>query len=150
ATAADAEALARLRYIFRSGIAPTGESEAAFVERCHRWMQERLWEGSVWRCWVAERDGELLGHVWIQLIEKIPNPTDEPENHAYLTNFYVAEDARGNGTGSMLLAAALEWCRDCRVHSVILWPTEKSRSLYLRHGFSVRDDLLELLVADDQ
>jgi GNAT superfamily N-acetyltransferase len=148
AAVSDAHRLARLRYIFRSSFGLVRESEAEFVERCMLWMQERLRQADFWRCWMAERDGALLGNVWIQMIEKVPNPTDESENHAYLTNFYVTEDARGKGTGSMLLSAALDWCRDCQVHSVILWPTEKSRPLYLRHGFSVRDGLLELPVAE--
>jgi GNAT superfamily N-acetyltransferase len=147
ATVPDADRLARLRYVFRSSFGPARESEAEFVGRCNLWMQKRLQEGSVWRCWVAERNGALLGNVWIQMIEKVPNPTEEPETHVYLTNFYVAEDARGNGIGSMLLSAALEGCRDCQVHSVILWPTEKSRPLYLRYGFTAPGDLLELPVA---
>jgi GNAT superfamily N-acetyltransferase len=95
---------------------------------------------------VAERERELVGNLWAQLIEKIPNPAVEPERHAYVTNFYVREGERGRGTGSLLLSAALDWCRESDVHAVILWPTERSRSLYLRHGFAVREDLLELIV----
>src|SRR5215470_16358557 len=97
ATASDADRLARLRYVFRSSVGPVRESEAEFVGRCNLWMRERLRDGSAWHCWVAERNGALLGNVWIQMIEKVPNPTEEPETHAYLTNFYVTEDARGNG-----------------------------------------------------
>jgi GNAT superfamily N-acetyltransferase len=111
-------------------------------------MAEQLKDGSAWRCWVAERDHELIACVWIQLIEKIPNPRAEPEEHAYLTNFYVQEAARGSGIGSQLLSAAITWCKARDVHAVILWPTERSRSLYARHGFAVRDDLMELVVTD--
>jgi len=149
ATASDAGRLAGLRYVFRSSFGPVRESEAEFVGRCKLWMQRQLREGNAWHCWVAQRNGALSGNVWIQIIEKVPNPTEEPETHAYLTNFYVTEDVRGNGVGSMLLSAALEWCRDRQVHSVILWPTEKSRPLYLRYGFTAPDDLLELPVAED-
>jgi GNAT superfamily N-acetyltransferase len=146
ATALDAPLLAKFRYAFRSSTGPAQESEREFVERCSLWMRERLCEGSSWRCWIAEQDRAPVGHLWAQLIEKIPNPSPEPECHAYLTNFYVREDVRGLGLGSALLSAALAWCRDRDVHAVILWPTERSRSLYLRHGFAVRSDLLELLV----
>ena len=149
AGAADAAPLARLRYEFRSSVGIVGEGESEFVERCRRWMQERLSEGGPWRCWVAERGGELVGNLWAQLIEKIPNPAVEPERHAYVTNFYVREGERGRGTGSLLLAAALGWCRSSGVHAVILWPTERSRALYLRHGFAVREDLLELIIAEE-
>lgn len=124
------------------------EDEAEFVRRCSLWMQERLGLGKLWRCWIAEQDKAAVGHLWVQLIEKIPNPTSEPEYHAYITNFYVREEARGQGAGSLLLSAALDWCKALDVHAAILWPTERSRSLYLRHGFDVRADLLELLIRD--
>jgi hypothetical protein len=29
------------------------------------------------------------------------------------------------------------------VDAVVLWPTPASRTLYLRHGFAVREDLME-------
>ena len=149
ATAADARELAQSRYDFRSAKGPAQENEVEFVERCALWMKERLREGSPWRCWIAEQEEqEPVGHLWAQLIEKIPNPASELEHHAYITNFYVREGARGSGIGTMLLSAALDWCRAGEVHAVILWPTERSRPLYLRHGFAVREDLLELILGD--
>jgi GNAT superfamily N-acetyltransferase len=111
-------------------------------------MEERLRDGFAWRCWVAEREHELVGNIWAQLIEKIPNPSPEPEYHAYITNFYVRESERARGTGKLLLSSALGWCRESGAHAVILWPTERSRTLYLRQGFAVRDDLLELIIRE--
>jgi hypothetical protein len=50
-----------------------------------------------------------------------------------------------------MLAAAIEWCRTRDVYEIILWPTERSRSLYQRHGFAVRGDIMELIIdAPDQ
>jgi hypothetical protein len=45
-----------------------------------------------------------------------------------------------------MLREALDWCTSREVHAVILWPTERSRSLYERFGFSVRDNIMELIV----
>lgn len=146
ATTSDALMLASFRYAFRSSIGSARENEEQFVRRCAPWMQERLREGSPWKCWIGERDQVPVGHLWLQVIEKIPNPIVEPEYHAYLTNFYVQEEARGKGIGSMLLSAALAWSQTHDVNAVILWPTEESRSLYVGHGFAVRDDLMELIV----
>lgn len=148
AQVSDAFQLARLRYLFRASLGVVCEAEAEFVQRCHLWMQERLQEGSRWKCWIAELDDELIGNLWMQMIEKIPNPVIESESHAYITNFYIREPARGQGVGVKLLAAALDWAQVQNVHAVILWPTERSRSLYLRHGFAVREDLLELVVGE--
>ena len=148
ATESDALLLARFRYVFRASLNSACENEDAFVERCCHWMQARLREASRWRCWIAEQEHTPVGHLWLQLIEKIPNPIVEPEYHAYITNVYVREEARGCGIGSRLLEAALAWSKAQDIHAVILWPTEQSRSLYLRHGFAVRDDLLELLLTE--
>ena len=109
-------------------------------------MEKHLEENDFWRCWIAEENGSFIGAVWLQLVEKIPNPRAEAEHHAYVTNFYVNESARGRGIGTRLLRTAIEWCRTRDVHAIILWPTDRSRSLYERHGFAVRDDLMELIV----
>lgn len=140
--------LARLRYEFRTRDTPGDENKQAFLDRCEAWMRDRLAAQGAWYCRVAERDGTAVGNIWLNLIEKIPNPVAETEFHAYITNFYVLEDARGRGVGSRLLETTLEWCRQRSVHAVILWPSERSRSLYERHGFAVRDDLLELIVTE--
>ncbi|HJQ70578.1 MAG TPA: GNAT family N-acetyltransferase [Blastocatellia bacterium] len=146
ATSSDASALARSRYSFRASLGEPCEDEEGFVARCSLWMRERLDQQSRWLCWVAEQDRVIVGHLWMQIIEKIPNPIIEPEFHAYITNFYVREEQRGGGVGSKLLEAALGWAKAQEVEAVILWPTERSRPLYERHGFAVREDLLELMI----
>jgi GNAT superfamily N-acetyltransferase len=143
AVAGDAATLARLRYEFRACNAPAPESENAFVERCTAWMVERLRPGGSWRCWVAQAGETIVGSAWLQLIEKLPNPVAEPELHGYISSLYVQPAHRGAGLGSLLLAACLGQCEASAVDAAILWPTPRSRSLYVRHGFAVRDDLME-------
>ena len=146
AIAADAHELARMRFDFRAGQNQPVESRDEFVARCAPWMAARLGRESAWRCWVADTADGIVGHLWLQLIEKIPNPTPELESHAYITNVYVDPPQRGAGTGRQLMEAALEFCRQSRVDSVILWPTARSRTLYARHGFAVRDDIIEAIL----
>jgi len=141
----DAPALAQLRYAFRSLTDQDVEPQSEFVQRCLTWMTDRLQRPN-WQCWVAEQQDEIIGVLWLQLIEKIPNPTSEPELHAYITNVFVNESSRGQGIGSRLLTETLTFCKDQSVHAVILWPSEKSRTLYERHGFAVRSDLFELVL----
>lgn len=149
AAPADAATLARLRWEFRGPLAPAVEDEATFVARAERWMAERLRAPGPWRCWVAEAEHGVLGHLWLQRIEKVPNPGEEPEAHAYVTNVFVREAARGQGVGSRLLEAALAWCRAERVQAAFLWPRERSRSLYRRHGFRGEGSLMELVLYQD-
>lgn len=140
----DARTLARLRFDFRCELGTPVEEEAAFVARCTSWMLDRIDADPCWRCWVAEEDGEIVGNVWLHRIEKLPNPVAEPEEHAYISNVYVTPARRGAGMGARLLEAALDWCRRADVDAVLLWPSERSRSLYARYGFGVRDDLFAL------
>jgi len=146
ASVSDAEVLATLRYNLRSSGNRASEDEASFLERCTLWMQERLQSNNSWMCWIAEREQRAVGSLWAQLIEKIPNPNSEPENLLYFTNFYVRNDCRGSGIGSQLFTSALAWAQTKNVQVAILWPSERSVSFYLRHGFSASADLMELKI----
>lgn len=140
---ADASQLAQLRYAFRTELDPPTEEESGFVRRCTEWMMKSLLPGGAWRCWVAELGGTLVGTIWLQLIEKLPNPVGHLCWHGYVSSVYVVPELRNAGIGSGLLAACLDECRAQGVDAVFLWPTPRSRELYQRHGFVVQDDLLE-------
>jgi ribosomal protein S18 acetylase RimI-like enzyme len=146
ATLDDCPALAELRYRFRNETEPATENKSQFVRRCNVWMRKRFRKTlSPWRCWVLDDGKQLLGHVCVQLLEKVPNPVkDEPEFHAYVTNFYVIPEMRSHGFGKSLLNKALSWCRVQGTDSIILWATLESRSLYRRCGFAEPADIFEL------
>lgn len=139
----DSPALARLRYEFRASQDPATEDESHFLARCDTWMAARLEPGSQWRCWLVEEANRLVGAIWLQLIEKIPNPGAEAEKHGYISNLYVEPPRRGAGLGSLLIDTCLSFCEKEALDAVILWPTPRSRRLYERHGFAVCEDLLE-------
>src|SRR4030095_5892287 len=107
----DSRALADLRYRFRAENESAREIKSRFLRRCTSWMKKRFRSSSSpWRCWVLDNGDQLLGHVCVQLFEKVPNPThDEPELHAYVTNFYVVPEMRRQGLGERLLNKALSW-----------------------------------------
>ena len=139
----DATALAELRWEFRAGRDAPVESRDAFVARCAAWMQKELAAGDAWRAWIAEEtDGQAVGQVWLHTINKVPNPIAERERHAYLSNLYVTPAARG-GVGTRLLETVLAQAAADGVDSIVLWPSARSRSLYLRHGFTPKGAVLE-------
>ncbi len=145
AKSGDCRALAELRYRFRAETGSVTETESQFVRRCTSWMKKRFRTGSCqWRCWVFDDGKRMLGHVCVQLFEKIPNPVNEPELHAYVTNFYVIPEMRDQGLGKRLLNKALSWCRARSTDAVILWPSSASKSFYRRCGFVAPADIFEL------
>lgn len=143
ASSADAGAMAELRWEFRAGRQPPIEAHAAFIKRCGTWMRRELNTANAWLAWVAVSDGAIVGQVWLHTIPKIPNPIAEPERHAYLSNLYVKPSDRG-GIGTRLLEAALASARADGVDRVVLWPSGRSVTLYLRHGFTHGGDVMEL------
>jgi len=142
ATAADAGALAALRWEFRAGRESPAESETAFLDRCAAWMTRELAAGAPWRAWVAASDAAIVGQLWLNLIHKVPNPVGERDRHAYVSNLYVRPAHRG-GVGAQLLETALGWAADNGVDRVILWPSARSVTLYERYGFMRVGDVME-------
>ena len=148
ATPADAVALATLRWEFRAGRDRAVESQQAFIDRCTEWMRDGL-VGGRWRAWVAVSAGpggeaRFVGQVWVQVIQKMPNPIGERERHAYLSNLYAQPAERG-GVGTVLLQTAIDWARANGVDRIVLWPSPKSVTLYHRHGFTRDGDVMELV-----
>jgi GNAT superfamily N-acetyltransferase len=143
AGANDAASLATLRFALRSSVREAPEDRVRFIDRTTVWMRERLSDASHWRCWVAESNEEIVGCVWIQRVEKLPNPNGLPEHNAYLSNFFVAEQHRGRGVGATLLDTALGWCDTNGIDITFLWPTERSRPIYARYGFSAVGGIME-------
>ena len=132
ATSADAGMLAELRWEFRAARQPPVETHDAFVKRCAAWMRSELTTPHAWRAWVAVDEGAIIGQVWLNALEKIPNPIGEAERHAYLSNLNVKPSERGHG-----------------VDRVVLWPSPRSVTLYLKHGFTHGGDVMELRVEKD-
>lgn len=143
ALSTDAGAMAELRWEFRAGRQPPTEAHAVFIKRCGAWMRRELSTPGAWQAWVAVDGATIVGQIWVHTVPKIPNPIAELEKLAYLTNLYVTVPARG-GIGTRLLEAALAWCRASQIDRVVLWPTNRSVTLYLAHGFSHGGDVMEL------
>lgn len=138
----DAVILAELRWEFRAGRDAAVEAHDAFVERCAAWMRRELTEGKPWRAWVALRENRIIGQVWLDTLQKVPNPIAERERHAYLSNLYVQPTERG-AVGTRLLETAIAWADDNGVDRVVLWPSSRSVTLYLRHGFTRDGEVME-------
>lgn len=144
ATVADVSALATLRYEFRSQRKPPVEGAGEFIPRCIEWIRPRVGDETRWRVWILEHDGAIVGNIWLEIIEKLPNPNVERELHGYITNFYIRSEYRNTGAGSRVLDAVLAECKRLDVDSVFLWPSERSRPLYERHGFVTPSTMLVL------
>lgn len=133
ATIDDAPDLARLRWDLSEKPARDAVSLDDFQELFESFHAKAL-QGR-WRIWVAEDKGQLIGNMWLQLVEKVPRPGDSPPHLGYLTNVYIQEGHRGQGLGQKMLEQIVDWCRQERLELILVWPSPEGRSLYQRLGF---------------
>ncbi|MBB3113965.1 GNAT superfamily N-acetyltransferase [Paenibacillus phyllosphaerae] len=144
ATLDDVNQLVQMRWDF--SMEDNGESEASF-EEFHRICSEFLvksLEGRDWYIWVAEVDNEIVAHMYLQLIHKVPRPGKSPDPYyGYVTNVYTRPAFRNQGIGSRIHHAMENWSRENEVEFLLLWPSSESVNFYSINGFSRCDEAME-------
>ena len=83
--------------------------------------------------WVAERDGEVLGSVFV-------TPSAGRAGTAQLRMLYVEPEARGLGIGSSLVEQCVAFSREAGYQTLRLWTQsvlESARRIYTAHGFEM-------------
>ncbi|GAA0465754.1 GNAT family N-acetyltransferase [Streptomyces olivaceiscleroticus] len=142
----DAPALARLRWEFKEedheGREAGSSAPTRSMARAEQWIRERL-DGGRWLAWVAEVGADVRGHVFLHLVERVPEPYEDNTPVGYVTNFYVQPGHRNHGCGTALLEALRQHCRERGTDVLIVWPSERSVPVYRRAGFRPSTELLE-------
>jgi GNAT superfamily N-acetyltransferase len=138
----DVGELARLRWRFRTEEPEHDEPWESFARWAVPFFRRAL-SGDRWAMWLAEAGGRAVGCACVQVVEVVPRP-NRPQQRAwgYVTNVYVEPEHRG-GLGKALVGEAVRWAEDQGLETLLVWPSERSVSLYRRAGFAEPADLLE-------
>jgi DNA-binding MarR family transcriptional regulator/N-acetylglutamate synthase-like GNAT family acetyltransferase len=86
------------------------------------------------RCWIAERDGERVGSVFVV--------KDAKQGNARLRLLLVEPSARGSGLGRRLVEACIAFAREKGYRKLVLWThanLDAARAIYRKAGFRKLD-----------
>lgn len=148
ATAEDIDQLIRMRWDFTLEDYPEMVQNAngytSFEKECREFLVQAI-AGERWHIWIAEKDGQVVSHMYIELIEKVPRPGRITRPFAYMTNVYTIPEWRGKGVGGKLLSQINTWVKDNHYEFVIVWPSDEGTEFYKRHGYTQCRDPLEFV-----
>jgi DNA-binding MarR family transcriptional regulator/GNAT superfamily N-acetyltransferase len=85
------------------------------------------------RCWIAERDAEIAGSVFL---------VAESKTVAKLRLLYVEPEARGLGIGARLVSECVRFARQAGYKKIVLWTQSEldaARHVYKKAGFHVTE-----------
>lgn len=144
ATLDDVHELVQMRWDF-SGEEQTNSafSFEEFNRNCSEFLVRAMKSGD-WHIWVAEVEGNIVSHMYLQLIHKVPRPgKSQDPYYGYVTNVYTRPAFRSQGIGSKIHIAMEQWSKANDVEFLILWPSSHSVDFYARNGFSRCEEAME-------
>ncbi|MEC1375818.1 GNAT family N-acetyltransferase [Heyndrickxia oleronia] len=105
-----------------------------FKQECRTFLEKYL-DGDQWFIWIAEDEGIIVSHIYIEIIQKVPRPGRITKPFAYMTNVYTVKEYRNKGIGSRLLSRINEWVKENNYEFVIVWPSDDSVNFYQKNGY---------------
>lgn len=148
ATREDIDQLIRMRWDFTLEDYPEmvqdSDGYESFEEECGAFLEQAI-TGERWHIWIAEDDGQVISHMYLELIEKVPRPGRITRPFAYMTNVYTVPAWRGKGVGGKLLSQINAWVKDNDYEFVIVWPSEEGTEFYKRYGYAQCQEPLEFV-----
>ncbi|KGX91418.1 GNAT family N-acetyltransferase [Pontibacillus marinus] len=105
-----------------------------FEKECRSFLETSI-KDDQWYIWIAEQDGIVISHIYIELIQKVPRPGRTTYPFAFMTNVYTLKEYRNKGIGSKLLSTINNWVKENKYEFIIVWPSDESINYYKKNGY---------------
>lgn len=105
-----------------------------FQSECRLFLEHAI-ESPSWFIWIAEINEQVVSHIYLELIHKVPRPGRITHPFVYMTNVYTIPEHRNKGVGSQLLTVVNKWMETNEYEFVIVWPSDDSIAFYERNSY---------------
>jgi ribosomal protein S18 acetylase RimI-like enzyme len=143
AVAGDAELIAyqRMRMFVDAGQAEEGAAMQTMMENFVIWVRLRLQDGR-YVGWIVDQDGSAVAGAGMWIMDFPPHWMDADPVRAYLLNFYVDPEFRGQRLAYELLREAVQEARRRGIRVVTLHASRLGRPIYERNGFEASTEMM--------
>jgi len=143
ATVADAELIGeQRRRMFLDSVQTDDAQTEKMLAKFVPWLRKKLEEGSYVGWLTSTEEGRVVAGAAMWLMEFPPHWMHEEAVRAYLLNFYVDPEFRGQGLAYSLLRAVVEETRRRGIKVVSLHASVFGKPLYERNGFELSNEMI--------
>ena len=105
------------------------------------WLREHMNSGD-YHAWLASApDGSVVAGTGLWLMDWPPHMIGQGARRGNILNVYTDGDFRRRGLARQLMEAALGWCDENRIDTIILHASPSGRNLYESMGFSATNEM---------
>jgi len=105
------------------------------------WVRERMERGEYLHWFATEADGRIVAGAGLWLMDWPPHAIDPASRRGNILNVYTDPDYRRRGLARQLTQAALDWCRENGIRTIILHASNEGRALYESLGFKATNEM---------
>ena len=127
----DYQQLGEIRCLFQGPQDLSDQEKKEFIKK----YREYLNQVTQWKCWVAEINTQIIAHVFLYEVPKMPRPQKFYQSWGYIANVYTIEEYRNQGIGQQLIKFVQN--QNQHLEFLLVPPSDASISFYEKAGFKL-------------
>jgi GNAT superfamily N-acetyltransferase len=133
--------VAHRREMFRDMSYSEGAAMESMSSRFRVWLLHHMEAGEYHAWLISTADGTVAAGAGLWLMDWPPHMIGNSARRGNILNVYTAEKFRRRGLARHLMHAALDWCRENHIDTVILHASPAGRRLYESMGFEPTNEM---------